>query len=58
VAPGLARERRGVRLNYPAATAVIAAHMLEEARDGRSVRGPDGGGARLCCRWPIRGRPR
>jgi urease subunit gamma len=39
VAAGLARERRerGLRLNYPEATAVIAAHVLEGARDGRSV---------------------
>ena len=37
--PGLARERRGrgLRLNYPEATAVIAAYVLEGARDGRSV---------------------
>jgi urease subunit gamma len=39
VAAGLARERRqrGLRLNYPEATAVIAAYVLEGARDGRSV---------------------
>ena len=39
VAAGLARERRGrgLRLNYPEVTAVIAAYVLEGARDGRSV---------------------
>ena len=39
VAAGLARERqaRGLRLNYPEATAIIAAYVLEGARDGRSV---------------------
>lgn len=39
VAAGLARARRarGLRLNYPEATAVIAAFVLEGARDGRSV---------------------
>jgi urease subunit gamma len=39
VAAGLARERRerGLRLNYPEATAVIAAFVLVGARDGRTV---------------------
>lgn len=39
VAAGLARERRarGLQLNYPEATAIIAAFVLEGARDGRSV---------------------
>jgi urease subunit gamma len=39
VAAGLARERRGrgLLLNYPEATAVIAAYVLEGGRDGRSV---------------------
>lgn len=39
VAAGLAKERRarGLRLNHPEATAVIAAYVLEGARDGRSV---------------------
>jgi urease subunit gamma len=39
VAAGLARERqaRGLQLNYPEATAIIAAFILEGARDGRSV---------------------
>ncbi len=39
VAAGLARERRarGLRLNYPEATAVIASFVLEGARDGRTV---------------------
>jgi urease subunit gamma len=31
------RRRRGLRLNYPEATAVITAFLLEGARDGRSV---------------------
>ncbi len=39
VAAGLARDRRarGLRLNHPEATAVIASFLLEGARDGRSV---------------------
>lgn len=39
VAASVARERRGrgLRLNQPEATAVIAVHVLEGARDGRSV---------------------
>jgi urease subunit gamma len=39
VAAGLARDRRdrGLRLNHPEATAVIAAYVLEGARDGRWV---------------------
>jgi urease subunit gamma len=31
------RRERGLRLNYPEATAVITAYLLEGARDGRSV---------------------
>jgi urease subunit gamma len=39
VAAQVARERRarGLRLNHPEATAVIAAYILEGARDGRGV---------------------
>ncbi|HEV2343846.1 MAG TPA: urease subunit gamma [Actinocrinis sp.] len=39
VAANLARERRarGLRLNYPEATAVITAYLLERARDGYTV---------------------
>ena len=39
VAANLAHERRGrgLRLNHPEATAIIAAYVLEGARDGRSV---------------------
>jgi urease subunit gamma len=39
VAADLARKRRarGLRLNYPEATALIASELLEGARDGRSV---------------------
>jgi urease subunit gamma len=35
----LARERRarGVKLNYPEAMALITSHLLELARDGKSV---------------------
>ena len=35
----LARERkaRGLRLNYPEAVALITSHLLELARDGKSV---------------------
>lgn len=31
------RRARGVRLNYPEAVALITAHILEGARDGRTV---------------------
>ncbi len=39
VAAGLARDRRarGLRLNHPEATAIIAAYVLEGARDGEGV---------------------
>ncbi|WP_049577013.1 urease subunit gamma [Nonomuraea sp. SBT364] len=39
VAAGVARERRarGLRLNHPEATAVIASFLMEGARDGRTV---------------------
>src|SRR6201995_6027400 len=39
VAAGLARGRRarGLRLNYPEATAVITSFLLERARDGLGV---------------------
>jgi urease subunit gamma len=39
VAAGLARQRRarGLKLNYPEAVALVAAEMMEAARDGRSV---------------------
>ncbi|MGI8335302.1 urease subunit gamma [Actinomadura scrupuli] len=39
VAAQVARERRarGLRLNHPEATAIIAAYVLEGARDGRGV---------------------
>jgi urease subunit gamma len=39
VAAGVARERqaRGLRLNYPEATAIIASFLMEGARDGRTV---------------------
>jgi urease subunit gamma len=39
VAAGVARERRarGLKLNHPEATAIIAAFVLEGARDGRGV---------------------
>ncbi|MEV6596237.1 urease subunit gamma [Actinoplanes sp. NPDC051346] len=31
------RRERGLRLNHPEATAIITAHLLEGARDGRTV---------------------
>lgn len=31
------RRERGLRLNHPESTALITAHVLEGARDGRSV---------------------
>ncbi|MGI5488228.1 urease subunit gamma [Microtetraspora malaysiensis] len=39
VAAGVARDRRerGLLLNHPEATAIIASFLLEGARDGRSV---------------------
>lgn len=39
VAAGVARARRerGVRLNYPESVALITDHVLEGARDGRTV---------------------
>lgn len=39
VAAEVARRRRarGLKLNYPEAVAIIAAELLEAARDGRSV---------------------
>jgi urease subunit gamma len=39
VAAGVARDRmgRGLRLNHPEATALIASYLLEGARDGRTV---------------------
>ncbi|GGL10740.1 urease subunit gamma [Sphaerisporangium melleum] len=39
VAANVARERqaRGLRLNHPEATAIIASFLLEGARDGRPV---------------------
>jgi urease subunit gamma len=32
-----ARRARGVKLNYPEAVALITSHLLEGARDGKSV---------------------
>ncbi len=32
-----ARKARGVKLNYPEAVALITSHLLEMARDGKSV---------------------
>ncbi|MEU7897571.1 urease subunit gamma [Nonomuraea sp. NPDC049152] len=39
VAAGVARDRRarGLRLNHPEATALIASFLMEGARDGRTV---------------------
>ncbi len=39
VASELARKRqaRGLKLNYPEATAILSAEILEAARDGKSV---------------------
>jgi len=39
VAAGLAQSRkaRGLKLNYPEAVALITSHLLEMARDGKSV---------------------
>jgi urease subunit gamma len=33
----LRRRQRGLRLNYPEATAIITSYLLEAARDGRTV---------------------
>jgi urease subunit gamma len=39
VAAGLARDRRarGLKLNHPEAVALLTSHLLELARDGKSV---------------------
>ena len=44
VAGMLARDRRarGVKLNQPEAVALLSCWVIEAARDGRSVGGPDG----------------
>src|SRR5437660_81313 len=33
----LARKERGLKLNYPEAVALLTSHLLELARDGKSV---------------------
>ena len=55
-----ARRRRGLRLNVPEATALIADAVCEAARDGAAPGGRDRGGpcgarpGRTCCRgWPT-----
>src|SRR3546814_2585617 len=44
---------RGVRLNYPEAVALISDHVLEGARDGRSVADLMEAGAHVLSRAPV-----
>ena len=47
------RRARGLRLNYPEATAVITSFLLEGARDGRSVQDLMSHGATLLKRADV-----
>lgn len=55
VAASLARERkaRGLRLNHPEATAIIASYLLEGARDGQSVADLMEGGRKVLRREDV-----
>ena len=55
VAAMVARRRleRGVKLNYPEAVALITDHVLEGARDGRSVAGMMADGANVLRREQV-----
>ena len=55
MAAELARKRRarGLRLNHPEAIAVIAAELLEGARDGRSVAELMSSGKRILARDDV-----
>jgi urease subunit gamma len=49
----LRRRARGLRLNYPEATAVISSFVLEGARDGKSVAELMDGGRRVLTRADV-----
>jgi urease subunit gamma len=55
VAADVARRRRerGLRLNYPEATAIITAFLLEGARDGRAVADLMDAGRRVLSREDV-----
>ena len=55
VAADVARRRRerGLRLNYPEATAIITAFVLEGARDGRTVADLMDAGRRVLARDDV-----
>jgi urease subunit gamma len=55
VAADVARRRRerGLRLNYPEATAIITAFLLEGARDGRPVADLTEAGRRVLTRADV-----
>ena len=55
MAAQVARRRleRGVKLNYPEAVALISDHVVEGARDGRSVSELMGAGARVLTREQV-----
>lgn len=47
------RRARGLRLNHPEAVALISSHVLEGARDGRSVRELMESGRRVLSRADV-----
>ncbi|MDB1089105.1 urease subunit gamma [Streptomyces sp. ACA25] len=47
------RRSRGLRLNHPEATALITAHLLEGARDGRTVAELMASGRRVLTRAEV-----
>ena len=47
------RKARGLRLNYPEATAIITAFLLEGARDGRTVAELMDAGRRVLTRQDV-----
>ena len=55
VAADVARKRmeRGVLLNYPEAVALLTVHVLEGARDGRSVAELMSSGEKVLCRHQV-----
>ena len=55
VAAELAQKRkaRGLKLNYPEAVALITSHLLEMARDGKSVAEIMSAGREVLCRDDV-----
>lgn len=49
----LKRKARGVKLNYPEAIALISSHVLEGARDGRTVAELMQSGAQVLTRQDV-----